>query len=132
MTPELTALALAGLLQGAQFFIYAVPATLSAGPAWALGPRDEPLAPGVMSPRTARLGRALDNHAHALALFAAAVAVVVLAGEATAFTAVCAWVYLAARVVYVPAYACGWVPWRSVAFGVGTAATMLMFIASLV
>lgn len=40
MTPELTALALAGLLQAAQYALMAVPANLELGAAKTLSPRD--------------------------------------------------------------------------------------------
>lgn len=49
----------------------------------------------------------MDNHFEALILFTLAVTVVTLAGRATAFTAACGWVYLGARILYVPAYALG-------------------------
>ena len=46
-------------------------------------------------------------------------------------TAVCAWVYLIARALYVPAYALGWSPWRSLIFGAGFLATMVMILVAL-
>lgn len=42
MTPELTALALAGLLQAAQLVVFAIPANRELGPDWTAGPRDTP------------------------------------------------------------------------------------------
>jgi uncharacterized MAPEG superfamily protein len=60
-----------------------------------------------------------------------AVAVVSLAEANSALTAACAWGYLVARVLYVPAYFYGLVPWRSVIFAVGYLATGLMLIAAL-
>ncbi len=129
MTPELTALALAGLLAGVQFFLMAVPINLQLSPRWTMGPRDEPRSP---TGTPARLKRAFDNHVEGLVLFTLAVTVVTLSGESTAFTAACAWVYLAVRVVYVPAYALGWTPWRSVIWGVGFVATQLMILAALI
>ena len=132
MTPELTVLALAGLLQGLQLVLMAVPANLELGPAKTMGPRDDPDLESRLSPRTRRLRRALANHFEALILFTLAVVVVTASGQASGFTAVCAWTYLAARVLYVPAYAFGWTPWRSVIWGVGFAATVLMIAVSLV
>lgn len=135
MTPELTVLALAGLLQGVQFLTVAVPANLELGPAKTMSPRDpdrlgRPLAEQVSAP-TGRLFRALNNHFEALILFTLAVVVVTLSGRSSAVTEICAWVYLAARVLYVPAYWLGLVPWRSVIWSVGFAATMLMLLAAL-
>ena len=136
MTPELTALALAGLLQVVQYVLMAVPANLELGVAKTLSPRDpdrlgKPLVEQV-SPRTGRLIRALDNHFEGLILFTLAVVVVTLSGKSTALTAVCAWTYLAARTAYVPAYAFGLSPWRSLIWFAGFAATTLMLLATLI
>jgi uncharacterized MAPEG superfamily protein len=136
MTPELTVLALAGLLQGVQYVLMAVPANLELGIAKTLSPRDphsfgKPLADQV-SPRTGRLVRALNNHFEGLILFTLAVVVVTLSNQSTPFTATCAWSYLAARVLYVPAYAFGWNPWRSVIWFVAFLATVAMIVATLV
>ena len=56
---------------------------------------------------------------------------VTLSGAASGLTAACAWIYLAARILYVPAYAFGWSPWRSVIFGVGATATLVMILVAL-
>ena len=39
---------------------------------------------------------------------------------------------LAARILYVPAYAFGWNPWRSAIWAVGFLATLTMLIAALI
>jgi uncharacterized MAPEG superfamily protein len=135
MTPELTVLALAGLLQGIQFVLMSVPANLELGTGKTMSPRDphrmgKPLLEQV-SPITGRLFRALNNHFEGLILFTLAVVVVTLANQSTGFTAACAWAYLGARVLYIPAYAFGLVPWRSVIWFVGFLATMAMIVASL-
>lgn len=136
MTPELTALALGGLLQGLQFALMAIPANLELGVGKTLSPRDpdrlgKPLIEQV-SPRTGRLFRALNNHFEGLILFTLAVVVVTLSNQSTPFTQTCAWTYLAARVLYVPAYAFGLVPWRSLIWLVGFLATMAMIAAALI
>ncbi len=136
MTPELTVLALAGLLQGLQFVLMSVPANLELGPGKTMSPRDpqrlsKPLVE-QMSPMTGRLYRALNNHFEGLILFTLAVTVVTLGQQSTPFTAACAWAYLGARILYVPAYAFGLVPWRSMIWFVGFLATMAMIVASLV
>ncbi|KPP87450.1 MAG: putative membrane protein [Rhodobacteraceae bacterium HLUCCO07] len=131
MTPELTALTLAALLQAVQFVLYAVPANLELGPGYTMSARDrEPSKP--LSDKTARLGRALTNHFEGLILFTIAVVVITLTGQATAFTAACAWTYLAARVLYIPAYYFGLRPGRSLIWGVGFLATLLMLLAALI
>ena len=128
MTPELTALALAALLQCAQFLAYSVAANLQVGPKYAMGPRD---APRQLTGLPGRLQRALVNHFEGLILFTIAVLVVTLSGQSSAFTAACAWTYLAARALYVPAYAFAWTPWRSVIWGIGWLGTLLMLLAAL-
>ena len=131
MTPELTALALAGLLQALQFVVFAVLANLDLTPAWTSGPRDTP-PPRPMSRTTARMQRALNNHFEGLILFTLAVVVVTLGGEASGFTAACAYTYLAARLVYVPAYVLGLSPWRSAIWFIGFCATVAMILSALV
>ena len=131
MTPELTALALAGLVQMGQFILFAVPANLELGTRYTSGPRDKaPERP--FSTMTGRLQRAMNNHFEGLILFTLAVVVVTLSGQSDRFTEACAWAYLAARVLYVPAYALGLVPWRSVIWAVGWFATLALLVASLV
>ena len=131
MSVELTVLTLAALLQGLQFVLYAVPANREIGPGYTMSARDrEPSR--ALSDRTARLGRALDNHFEGLILFGIAVGVVQMSAQNTAFTAACAWVYLIARVLYVPAYALGLRPHRSIIWIIGFAATMLMLLAALI
>jgi uncharacterized MAPEG superfamily protein len=131
MTPELTALALAGLLQAVQFVLMAVPANLEVGSRRTAGPRDKDDLMRDLSPRTGRLVRALNNHFEGLILFTLAVVVVTLSNQSTAFTAACAWAYLIARILYVPAYAFGWNPGRSIIWGAGFFATVAMIMASL-
>jgi len=131
MSIELTVLTLAALLQGLQFVLYAVPANREIGPGYTMSARDrEPSR--ALSDRTARLGRAMDNHFEGLILFGIAVGVVQMSGQNTALTAACAWVYLIARVLYVPAYAFGLRPHRSIIWIIGFAATMLMLLAALI
>ncbi len=131
MTPELTALTLAALLQVVQFLLYSIPANRELGPGYTMSARDSPPS-RQMSERTARLGRAFDNHFQGLILFAIAVAVIQMSGQNTTFTATCAWAYLIARIAYVPAYAMGLRPHRSIIWSIGFLATLLMLLASLV
>ena len=131
MTPELTALALAGLLQAGQFVLFAAPANVELTPAYTTSPRDAP-PPRPLSRLTGRLQRALNNHFEGLILFTLAVVVVTLGLQSSPVTETAAWVYLAARVAYIPAYAFGWSPWRSAIWGIGFVATLIMLIAALV
>jgi uncharacterized MAPEG superfamily protein len=131
MTPELTALALAALLQAVQFTLFAVPANKELTPGYTSSPRDKPPS-RQMSVTTGRLQRALNNHFEALILFTIAVLVVTLGNQSTPITQYAAWAYLAARTLYVPAYYLGWRPWRSVIWAVGFFATITMIVAALI
>ncbi|NBE06540.1 MAPEG family protein [Paragemmobacter ruber] len=131
MTPELTALTLAGLLQMVQFVLFAVPANRELGVGYTSSARDRPPSK-PMSTLTGRLQRAMNNHFEGLILFTLAVVVVTLGNQSTPLTQACAWAYLAARILYVPAYAFGWRPWRSAIWFVGFTATLVMMLAALI
>lgn len=136
MTPELTALAFAVLLQGVQFCLMAIPTNLEVGTGKTLSPRDPdrlgtPLSDQV-SPKTGRLIRAMNNHFEALILFTPSVLVVELSGQNTRLTATCATIYVIARIAYVPAYYFGLTPWRSVIWFAGFLATLTMLISTLI
>jgi uncharacterized MAPEG superfamily protein len=85
------------------------------------------------SPRKPRAssGRS-NNHFEGLILFGIACTVITVSGQSSGFTTACAWTYLAARVLYVPAYYFGWAPWRSLIWFVGFAATTLILLAALI
>jgi uncharacterized MAPEG superfamily protein len=131
MTPELTALALAGLLQMLQFALFAVPANMELGVGYTSSPRDRPPS-RQLSTVTARLQRAMNNHFEGLILFTLAVVVVTLGNQSSPVTQYAAWAYLAARVLYIPAYAAGLRPWRSAIWSVGFFATLTMIVAALI
>jgi len=128
MTTELLVLTFAALLQMLQFSAFSVAASQQTGLKIAMGARDTTI---TLTGTAGRLGRALDNHYAALTLFTIAVVVVSLADKSSGFTANCAWVYLGARILYVPAYVIGVPPWRSVFWFVGFFATLAMFVALL-
>ncbi|MEO9781207.1 MAG: MAPEG family protein [Sedimentitalea sp.] len=128
MTPELTALTLAALLQVLQFTAYSVTANRQVGSKTALGPRDTPT---QLTGLAGRLQRAMNNHFEGLILFTIACVVIAVSDQSTSYTTACAWTYLAARILYVPAYALGLSPWRSVIWLVGLIATLLMLLAAL-
>jgi uncharacterized MAPEG superfamily protein len=129
MTPELTVLVLAALLQCVQMAIYAVAGNAQTGTEAALSPRDAKI---ELTGMAGRLQRAMNNHFEGLILFGIAAVVIAVADQSTAVTATAAWIYLIARILYVPAYAWGLVPWRSVVWGVGWFATLVMLLAALV
>ncbi|MCR9158659.1 MAG: MAPEG family protein [Rhodobacteraceae bacterium] len=128
MTPELTALILAALLQVLQFVGYSITAQLQVGAKKALGPRDEQV---QLTGKAGRLQRAMNNHFEGLILFGIAVMVVTYSGQGDGSTAIACAIYLAARVLYVPAYVFGWVPWRSLIWVIGFAATLYLLLSAL-
>lgn len=128
MTTELTVLALAAMLQALQIGLAGYAMHRDIGDEWNVGPRDTR---PDFAPLTGRLRRAVANHFEGLAFFTIAVVVVTLGDAASGLTAACAWLYLIARILYVPAYAFGWSPWRSVIWMVGFVATMVMIFAAL-
>ncbi|MBY6114996.1 MAPEG family protein [Mameliella alba] len=136
MTPELTALTLAALLQVVQFVLMSVPANRELGTGKTLGPRDRDRLGGSLedqlSVKTARLKRALDNHFEGLILFSIAVFVITFSDQGNGLTAGLSLLYLLARILYVPAYYFGWTPWRSLIWMAGFGATVLMLLSALI
>jgi len=123
MPAELTVLVLAALLMVVQM---ALPPMLGRGqapPDWHASPRDVPV---VLTGRAGRAERAYRNLLEALLLFLVAVVALILADRATGLTAGLAWLWLVARVLYVPAYILGLSPWRSAIWGVGFLANLVM------
>ena len=128
MPVELKVLGYAALLQFVQFIVMAIPVNVQLGVAYTGGNRDEQKrATGVAG----RLKRALENHFEGLILFTIAVLVVTLGDASSQLTEYCAWAYLWARVLYVPAYASGVFLVRSLIWSVGFIATAVMLIAAL-
>ena len=135
MTPELTAFTLAALLQCIQFALMAIPANLELGVGKTASPRDldrlgKPIIE-LLSVKTARLARAMNNHFEALILFGIAITVISLADKTNAITTACAYTHLGARVLYIPAYYFGWTPWRSLIWFVGFLSTMVILITAI-
>jgi len=135
MTPELKALALAGLLQVLQLVIMTIPANLQLGLRKTLGSRDVSASGSLLfaelQPRTARLFRAFNNHFEGLIFFTIAVVVITLSGESSKATQMAAYIYLVARIAYVPAYFFGLNPWRSRIWFVGFGATVFILVISI-
>lgn len=126
---ELRVLGLSALVWMGLLLIAAIGASRQVGSAYLMGPRDDQR---PLEGRVARLKRALDNHTEGLVLFAVAVLVVELGHGGSAATTACAIAYLAARTLYIPAYAYGWTPARSLIWNVGFLATLLMLVLALV
>jgi uncharacterized MAPEG superfamily protein len=128
MTPELTALTLAALLQVVQFAAYSITAQMQVGTKKALSPRDAPV---QLTGKAGRLQRAMNNHFEGLILFGIAVMVITYSSQGNGSTAIACAVYFAARVLYVPAYVFGWVPWRSLIWAIGFTATLYLLLSAL-
>ena len=129
MTPEISILTFAALLQVVQMAAYSAAANRQVDTKTALGPRDTPV---HLQGLAGRLQRAMNNHFEGLLLFTIACVIVTLTNQSSQFTTTCGWIYLAARIAYVPAYALGLSPWRSVIWMIGLAATTAMLIATLI
>lgn len=128
MTPELAALAATAFIHLAAVAWSQKGLNTDVGTDANASPRDTELA---LSTRTSRLRRALANHTENIGPFIIAVVLVELTETNGWITGIAAWVFVAARAIYLPAYAFGWVPWRSMIYMVGLAATFAMILRSL-
>ncbi|MBN9889147.1 MAPEG family protein [Salipiger abyssi] len=128
MTPELAALAATVFVHLAAMMWSQRSLEADVGREGNTGPRD-----GIedrLSDRTKRMRRALANHVENTGLFIIAVMLVEFTESNGVLTALFAWIYVAARALYLPAYAFGWVPWRSVIWLVGFVSTLAMILLS--
>ena len=129
MTVELQILGWTLVLVLVQIFAAGHARNLETGIAYNTGPRDDPgPPPGRLA---GRLKRAQDNLFETLPLFAAAVLIAHVAGREGTLTLWGAWIYLVARIVYVPLYAAG-IPYiRSLTWLVSLAGLVLVLVAIL-
>lgn len=105
MSSELTVLALSGLLLLVHVFAAIHVKTRAYGVEWNMGARDEDKpAPNALA---GRLDRARGNFLETLPLALIGLFGIELADKANAVTAIAAWVWLIARVIYLPLYAAG-------------------------
>ncbi len=128
MSYELQALGWAALIWVLHFLVTSMAASGQVGMGYLLGPRDEQK---ELTGAAARLKRAMANYNEGLLLFAVAVVLVVLGQASSELTQYCAGVFLASRLLYIPAYALGWSPWRTLIWFIGFAATLVMVLAAL-
>jgi len=105
MPVEIRIAAYGALLLFVHIFIATRYKTAQYGRAWNVGARDEELPPAnVMTGRTAR---AQANFAETFPIAIVALLGVVIADKATAYTALGGWIWLGARIVYLPLYMAG-------------------------
>ena len=88
--------------------------TAQYGAQWNMGARDESLPP--MSPLTGRLVRAQANFQETFPVAIIALLGVVVAERTSELTALGGWIWLAARVIYLPLYAAGVPKLRTLVF----------------
>ena len=105
MTAELTVLAWGCVLAAVHIFAAVRAKTAQYGTKWNIGARDGELPP--LNPVAGRLARAQANFFETFPLIIAAVAIVSLADQETRWTAIGAWLWLGARLIYLPLYAFG-------------------------
>lgn len=105
MTTELTLLAWTLVLALVQILLASTLRTQETGPEYNMSAGDGAAPPP--RPVTARLQRAQANLFETLPLFAAAVLIAHVSGSEGTLTLWGCWLYLLARVVYVPLYAVG-------------------------
>lgn len=122
MATEILILALAGVLLLVHIMAAIRLKTQQYGVDWNTGARDGELPP--LNPVAARLERARDNFLETLPLAVIGLFGVVLADKANAITAAAGWVWLAARVVYLPLYWTGVPKVRTLVWGVSMLALL--------
>ena len=124
MPDEILILALAAVLLVVHIQAAIRVKTKQYGIAWNMGPRDaampEPL------PVVGRLERARDNFLETLPIAVIALFGVVLAGKTSEVTAIAGWTWLAARALYLPLYWSGVPKIRTLVWGVGTLAILVV------
>jgi len=129
MTIELTLLAWTLVLALVQIGLAGMLRTQETGTAYNVGPRDEPGPP--KRPVTGRMQRAQANLFETLPLFIAAVLIAHVADRDGALTLWGCWLYLIARIVYVPLYAFGIPVLRTLVYMVGLTGLVLILAAIL-
>jgi uncharacterized MAPEG superfamily protein len=105
MPTEIRILAFAAVLLLVHVFAAVRLKTRQYGAKWNVGPRDEAVPP--LSPMAGRLQRAQANFLETLPIAIIALLGVVVANRTSASTALGGWIWLGARIVYLPLYAAG-------------------------
>lgn len=130
MPTELTVLALGCVLLLVHIFAAGNLRTKQYGRDWNMGARDADMPP--LNPVAGRLVRAQANYQETFPIAAALLLALVVAGKTSDVTAVAAWVWLAARVVYLPLYWIGVPKVRTLVWGVALLALLVLLGALLV
>jgi uncharacterized MAPEG superfamily protein len=117
MPVELKILALGALLLFVHIFTATRFKTAQYGRKWNVSARDETLPPA--NPMTGRLVRAQANFEETFPIAIVALLGVVVAGRTSQWTALGGWIWLAARVVYLPLYGAGIPVIRTIVWTIG-------------
>jgi uncharacterized MAPEG superfamily protein len=117
MPVELFIAALGALLLFIHIFAAVHLRTRQYGTQWNVGARDAALPP--LNPLAGRLARAQANFQETFPIAIVALLGVVVAGRTSEWTAIGGWIWLGARVVYLPLYAAGIPVIRTLVWTVG-------------
>jgi uncharacterized MAPEG superfamily protein len=124
MPVELKILAFGALLLFIHIFTATRFKTAQYGRKWNVGARDEALPPP--SEVTGRTVRAQANFQETFPIAIVALLGVVLANRTSQWTALGGWIWLGARIVYLPLYAAGVPVVRTIVWAVGTAGLVMV------
>ena len=102
MRQEIFVLFLSVILGIVQVLLAAAASTKQRGAKWNMSSRDSTMPP--LTGVAARLDRALQNFKETFPFFVAAIVVVVATETADKISEVSAWIYLLARIIYIPCY----------------------------
>jgi uncharacterized MAPEG superfamily protein len=119
MPVELLILTLGALLLLVHIFAAVHLKTRQYGTRWNTGARDETLPP--LDPLAGRLARAQANFQETFPIAIVALLGVVIAGRTSQWTALGGWIWLGARIVYLPLYAAGVPKIRTLVWAIGLA-----------
>jgi uncharacterized MAPEG superfamily protein len=116
MPVEIKIAALGALLLLVHIFAAVHLKTRQYGRTWNVGARDEALPP--LNPVAGRLARAQANFQETFPIAIVALLGVVIAGRTSSWTALGGWIWLGARIIYLPLYGFGVPVWRTATFAV--------------
>ncbi len=119
MPTEVRIAALGAIVLMVHILIAAQLKTSQYGARWNIGARDEEVPPP--RPVSGRVIRAQANFQETFPVAAVALLGVVLANRTSALTAMGGWIWLAARLVYIPLYAAGVPRFRTLVWGISIA-----------
>ena len=124
MPVELKIAALGALLLLVHIFAAVHVKTRQYGRDWNVGARDEALPP--LNPVAGRLARAQANFLETFPIAVVALLGVVIADRTSALTAIGGWIWLGARIIYLPLYAKGVPVLRTVVFTISIAGLVMV------